>query len=642
MRIALLLVAVVGVAQTGYRQQFEDWLEGEARKHWDARDRLVAGLSTRAEIEQRQREIRAAALELIGGLPAAKTPLNAKVTGGFSRDGYRVERIVFESQPGFRVTANLYLPTVGKGPYPAVLGVAGHSANGKASATYQKAFVGFVKRGIAVLAYDPPGQGERLEYFDEATGKSRAGIGVGEHLMAGVSGLLVGQTIARHFVWDGVRAFDYLLTRPEIDAQRIAVAGNSGGGTQAAYLALFEPRLATAVSSCYMTSWRELWVGPGPQDSEQVWPGMISRGLDFGDFALGFAPRPFLITSAIRDYFPIAGARATHKATARLFDVMADGAKMGFFEYDDTHGWSQPRREAATRWLEKVFFGTETDGKEADTETEEESLLYVTGTGQLATSMRSRTVRDLSIEALEELKKKRSTASVSEIRRGVGWVEPQLRPGLKGGGLEVEGGVWIPLEVMGKVRGKGTVVAVGGVEADLKELVGMGYRVVKLSPRGSGPEYPRAGKVGYDLDYQIAARTWLLGRNLLEMQAEDIVSAVRWAEGGEPVVVYACGRFGPAGMLAAVMEPKVVKVLVEGSVESLEDIVRWPLHEGLDNVVAPRVLAWFDLADLRRLLGKGRVMEVGPVNPSGVALRGLGRRLRGEGWGIAKTVGGFL
>ncbi len=145
------------------RGQFEAWLTKDAERHWARREAVIQGLSTAAEIRERQGYVRRTMLELIGGLPTEKTPLNARVTGSFARDGYRVENAIFESQPGFQVTANLYLPTVGRGPFPAILGVAGHSVNGKASATYQAAFIGFVRQGFAVRAFDPPGQGERLE-----------------------------------------------------------------------------------------------------------------------------------------------------------------------------------------------------------------------------------------------------------------------------------------------------------------------------------------------------------------------------------------------------------------------------------------------------------------------------------------------
>jgi hypothetical protein len=98
--------------------------------------------------------------------------------------------------------------------------------------------------------------------------------------------------------------------------------------------------------------------------------------LDFGDFALALAPRPFLMTTAIQDFFPIAGARATYKQNQRLFDLLGGGEKAGYFEYDDTHGWSQPRREAAYRFLSNWMQGTESAGKEPACELGQDALRH--------------------------------------------------------------------------------------------------------------------------------------------------------------------------------------------------------------------------------------------------------------------------
>jgi cephalosporin-C deacetylase-like acetyl esterase len=547
-----------------------------------------------------------------------------------------------------------------------VLGVAGHSTNGKASATYQKAFIGFVKKGIAVLAYDPPGQGERLEYLDTATGKSRAGIGVGEHLMAGVPSLLTGQSIARHFVWDGIRAFDYLLTRPEIDPRRIGVAGNSGGGTQAAYLALFEPRLAAVVSSCYMTGWRQLWTGPGPQDAEQIWPGFLANHLDFSDFALALAPRPFLITSAIRDYFPIDGARATFRQLQRLFDLQGKASQIGMFEYDDTHGWSQPRREAATRWFEKYFFDRESPGREDAIETEEESQLYATPTGQLATSLGSQTTQGLASAHARQLALSRPPATASSIRAAIRFEEPasvpvfkvlsrQAGPTLSEELIEltVTGGVPIPARLLTPPQARAQVLLVGaaekGIDADTQELLSSGHAVLILHPRGSGPSYPDSGSSGYDLPYQVAARTWLIGKNLLAMQTEDLVAGLRLLRDRDrqkPVSIFARGRFGLVGLLAAALDSQVQNVILEGSLLSWQALLDAPTQKGFDHLIAPGLLQVFDTPDLLKLLGQRRVFWINPLRPEGALVRQrLPEReiiLRGEMWPLSRTLPQFF
>ena len=177
---------------------------------------------------------------------SAKTPLNAKITGGFTRDGYRVEHLVFESQPKFYVTANVYVPTNAQPPFPAVLGVAGHSATGKAIDTYQHAWIGMVKRGFFVLAFDPPGQGERSEYFDPALGKSSVGIGVSEHNMAGTQPCSPARRLhAMRYGTAFARSTTCSRAKTWIRSE-LRVAGNSGGGTQSAYLAVLEPRLAAS------------------------------------------------------------------------------------------------------------------------------------------------------------------------------------------------------------------------------------------------------------------------------------------------------------------------------------------------------------------------------------------------------------
>jgi hypothetical protein len=161
-------------------EMVNEHLGKRARDLLGRREALVSGLDSREGIEARQRDIRERFIESLGGFPD-RTPLNARLTGTLERDDYRVDMVVYESLPGFHVTANLYVPKGGSPPYPAVLGVAGHTANGKASSTYQHVWISLAKKGFVVLAIDPPGQGERSLYFDPELGRSRVGIGTREH-----------------------------------------------------------------------------------------------------------------------------------------------------------------------------------------------------------------------------------------------------------------------------------------------------------------------------------------------------------------------------------------------------------------------------------------------------------------------------
>ncbi len=652
-RFILLLLAAVSIGTAAdtsvlpageLREELARYLTAEAEKHWTARSAKVAALRSPAQVEERQQYIRRWLLDAIGGFPQ-KTPLNPKITGGFTRDGYRVEHLVFESQPKFCVTANVYVPTNAQPPFPAVLGVAGHSASGKAIDTYQHAWIGMVKRGFVVLAFDPPGQGERSEYFDPALGKSSVGIGVSEHNMAGAQSLLTGATFARYETWDGIRAFDYLLTRNDVDPKRIGVAGNSGGGTQSAYLAVLEPRLAASVISCYMTDWAKLWKKPGPQDAEQNFPAFLSAGLNFGDFMIAFAPKPITMLTGIRDYFPIDGARDTYAEVKRVFEVLDAPGRAGYFEYDDEHGWHKPRREATYRWLTKFLQGKDDDGTEPPIQPEPEKNLNVTPTGQVSTSFGGETVRSLNLQLAEQLFAGRSVARISDPRKLRAVIARRLNvPGRAGVPhatvlrpdailIETEPGIRIPaLLHVPSIPGKHPAtlyVNSAGKGADpkaIEELTRSGHVVLSIDPRGWGESAP-------DKDSgmrQLAQRAMLIGKPLAGMQVYDVLRAFDYLVSRPDVnalqvSVKGVGNGGVLALYAGALEPAIAAVASEDAVASYMAIVRAKTHSGLIDIVVPGVLKDFDLPDVAGLIaprplqiaspraGNGAMLELGAV-----------------------------
>ncbi len=602
----LALALAAGLAAEPVEKQ----LNALAAEAFARRIKAIDGLG-REQLAARQRDVRAKILASIGGLPAEKPALNVRVTGGFTRDGYRVENVIFDSLPGFPVTANVYVPLAGKAPYPAVLGVAGHSVNGKASATYQHAWIGFVRRGYVVLAFDPPGQGERSANFDEHTGTSRIGIGVAEHIMEGTQCLLTGHAFARYEIWDGIRGVDYLVSRQDVDASRIAAAGNSGGGTQAAYLAVLEPRLAAIVSSCYMTSWEELWKGPGAQDAEQIMPGFLAKGLDFPDFALAAAPRPFLMTTAIRDFFPIAGARKTYDQIKGFYRTMDIEPKAGYFEFDDTHGWSKPRREAAYRWLAKWLQGREDSGEEGETRTEPEELLYATATGQVATGMKAETVQSLNAREAERLYAARKGPSPDTVRR--------------------------LLRIETTASAAGTPVSLYLNSAD-DSPAPEGFQTIDVHKERGGP--------GYTGSYKLASSALLLGKTLPGLYVSSILSAVTGK-----ARIYAKGHAAVYALYAAYLDPRIEAVALEQMPVSYLAIARAKFARNLMDVVVPGALKEFDLPDLAAAIAPRRVFLVDARHPNGTPmLTSEVRKIypkshtapKPEGWTFAEVYKEFL
>ncbi|MEZ5400296.1 MAG: acetylxylan esterase [Bryobacteraceae bacterium] len=587
-----------------------------AESHWAARKAEIAALRTPAQIAARQQRVRDAMLRSIGGWPA-RTPLLPKVTGTLHRQGYRIEKLTYESLPGFRVTANFYIPN-GAGPFPAVLGVAGHSNEGKAAEIYQRGWIGMVRRGIAVLAYDPPGQGERSEYWDANANRSRVGIGTREHTMAGLQCMLTGTSIARYEIWDGVRGLDYLLTRPEIDPVRIAVAGNSGGGTQSAYLSALEPRLAAAAPSCYITSWEKLWFKPGPQDAEQNFWGFIRDGLDFPDFLTAYAPRPVKMLTAIQDFFPIDGARASYAEASAIFAKLDAREKVGFFEYDDTHGWSKPRREETYRWFEKWLLGREGDGKEAESTAEKPETLNVTATGQLATSGGSETVASLNRKRAEEMYPNRAAARrgadiAALVRKRLVFETPGAVSAKKigdapGGGeqllIATEPGITVEAVLYQRPGAKRTLLV---LDPQTKAPAPEGdSNVCYLMVRGWGASAPpKTTSSGYGASYQTFMRAYLLGRTMAGMQSTDVMAAIRYLEsrGFRSISIHGEGSGEALALYAGLLNPNIVSVHRAGRIPTFLEIARMPDHNGLLELIVPGVLADFDLSDLEKALG---------------------------------------
>ncbi|AWM40091.1 Acetyl xylan esterase (AXE1) [Gemmata obscuriglobus] len=268
----------------------QDWYVEQVRAAESRGNETRAKLATKADAKAFVRGVRAKVAKCFGPFPE-KTPLNARVTGKLERDAYTVEKVTFESRPGFHVTANLYVPHAAKQgkKLPGVVGSCGHSHNGKAEPAYQSFSQGLARMGYVVLIFDPIGQGERSQY-PHVEKPDRPGVGVGEHLLAGNQQFLVGEFFGSWRAWDGIRALDYLLSRPEVDTRHVGITGNSGGGTMSTWLCGLEPQWTMAAPACFVTTFRRNLENELPADTEQCPPHALALGLDHADFLACMAP----------------------------------------------------------------------------------------------------------------------------------------------------------------------------------------------------------------------------------------------------------------------------------------------------------------------------------------------------------------
>jgi len=386
------------------------------------RQERFARVRTEADLVALQDELRRKALALIGGLPAEKSPLNARVTGTIRMDGYRIEKLVFESLPGIHVTALVYVPEGPVGKKPAVLVACGHSAVGKAYPGYQEIAARLVRRGYVVLCWDPAGQGERSQFWDEARGRSRYNLVCGEHAVLGNFATIAGTSLVRYMVWDGVRAVDYLLTRDDVDGARIAITGTSGGGFQSLWIGALDARIAVVLPSCFPTALpmrmaNRIFEDPD-SDPEQDPPGLVSEGIDHPGLLLLAYPRPLHVSAAVLDFFPIEGTRQAMREVAAFYRRFGHGDRIALSQGYHKHQYSAENQAKAFAFLDRAF-GRPVPAGLGDAKALPPEALWCTPSGQVREDLGGRSLMEVM---RDEARARRSPPrAIGELYRGPGY-----------------------------------------------------------------------------------------------------------------------------------------------------------------------------------------------------------------------------
>jgi len=453
-------------------------------------------IKSRADCKIWQTERRAFFLRQIGGLPD-RTPLNPKIVGVLKGDGYRVEKVLFESRRGHHVTANLYLPAA-QGPYPGVLIPCGHSHTGKAAGGYQRMSILLARNGMAALCYDPIGQGERYQSLDfEHDHETFASVSypletphprvrflcTTEHTLMGVGCILLGTNTAQYRIWDGMRAIDYLQSRDDILADKIGCAGNSGGGTLTAYLMALDDRIVAAAPACYLTTFRRLIESKGAQDAEQNIFGQIAYGMDEPDYVMMRAPKPTLICASTRDVtFDIGGTWDLFRQSKRFYARLGFPERVELNEADVPHGMYLQHREAIARWMHRWLLGRDKAIREVDPQTLPDPIsdkelralsegdwtkeeLYCTPDGQVLLMKGERSVFEINAEIEHTLRVERKVAwdkLNTEQRRQL------VRKSIHGGGFQP-----LPARTADSTAAGSPHKSVGIIQRD-------GYRIKKI------------------------------------------------------------------------------------------------------------------------------------------------------------------
>ncbi len=565
------------------------------------------------------------------------------------------ENIIYESLPGFYVTASLFIPDKVKKPAPAILFCSGHSTAVYRLESYQLPLLNLVKKGFIVLAIDPIGQGERLQYFDPAKGESVIGSSTKEHSYPSVQVFLIAKSVARYFLWDGIRGIDYLVSRKEVDPARIGVHGLSGGGTQTAYISAMDERVAASAPAGYITSYRRLMESIGVQDGEQNLYHETSSGIDHADFIEVRAPKPTLIMATTRDFFSIQGSRETFSELKRVYAVFGKPDNIEITEDDYGHGYTKKNREAMYAFFQKHL---RQPGSPFEEEVEfcAPQELQKTTTGQLSTSLGGETVFSLNRKEAEELVNRLQDSRakspdglagvVNSAKMHSGFMEPAVVQDPVFAGrfqrenyvvekyfVKGEGNYVIPYLLMIPDRpnskaliylhpsGKSAEASEGG---EIEWFVKNGFTVLAPDLIGTGEMGPGTFKgdaVIGGISYNMWYTSIIIGRSIAGIRAGDVIRLrmlLQKKSGINEIYGLARKEMAPVMLYASAFDANISRIALIEPYSSYRSVVmnRYYYPGFVQNLV-PGALTAYDLPDLAASLAPRKLIMAGTTDGNG-------------------------
>jgi cephalosporin-C deacetylase-like acetyl esterase len=592
---------------------------------WDARR---AAITTPAAFQNRIRFIQARVREMLGPLGPA-TPLQAEVTRTTQRDGYRIENLLYQSAPNLWVPANLYLPS-GPGPHPAVLSPCGHYEISRHHPDYQRAYILLARAGFVVLAYDPTGQGERRQYWDPVTKTQQDKLrSVDEHSLSGHLLLLLGQSLTGYLVRDGMRGIDYLLTRPEVDPQRIACAGHSGGGTMTMFLAQVEPRLRCVVINEGGTFHRwPMHLQPGAKvpiaDAEQnLFPAAI-HGIDSCDLHSAIAPKPLL--ALIENYSPAFLETAAH--IRQRCELMGAAANFETAEAQAPHAWTQKLRLATADFLSRHLLQKPGPSDEPPATPEPPDVLNVTPSGSLKHEQRGLTLFQF-IQREVPKPQPVTAAALRQLLRlpALPKSEPRRTHDETIAGVRIE---TYDLPIDSSLTFKATAYYPANPSAEPPtvlisdqphtanpDLARQGRRILAVDVRGlTGPPAPNFSHL-FAPEAAHAYLAWYLNQDLCGLRVADTLQAVASARlifKTKNVVLESRGLAGIWALCAAALDPTISATTCHSPLLSYAILTRADRHYVPASYLVRGLLQQADLPEIAALIAPRLLTLTAPVD----------------------------
>ncbi|MGB9683157.1 MAG: alpha/beta hydrolase family protein, partial [bacterium] len=602
--------------------------------------------------EKRREKIRDYFITAIGGLDIEKTDLNPMYTGVIEKDSYIIKKVIYQSLPKFYVTANLYMPKDIDKKLPAILFACGHWEWAKSCPEYQKVCIELVNNGFIVLAVDPVGQGERMQYYDKELKRTIIRWGTIEHSYAGLQCTLAGANIARYFIWDLIRAIDFLEVLPEVDSTRLGLTGNSGGGTQSSYMMLLEPRIKVAVPCTYITSREEYMKTGQAHDSEQNIFKAIVMGLNYDDFISCFAPKPVMIGSVDSDFFCIEGTINSYERAKKMYRLYGKEENIKLYIAKGTHSYNDELRREAVKWFVRYLKGEETSNIAESINIERKEVLKCTNYGQVLAEFDS--AKDISSLNYEYYKKNCKRISGKEkIREKLIEIlnlpqdDKPLYPRVIEEGsfnflnstLNYKKVFMFPekdiatagIYIEGENRKKCTIILFDEGTNDIQKESDLVRRflaegdVFVFDPRGIGAVKcrdinPYGFYEYYGTEYKLNFDLMMLGTSLTALRVFDILRAIEYVKGTNPNINIAIAGKGIStiyALFASVINKEIEEVYLEDLLYSYEDIIFSKYYKYDPRLEIYGIAKYFDIEDLILSIGDKKVMIVNPRDARG-------------------------
>lgn len=629
------------------RNVFPDYVKSHIDTLRVKRQQELAGLKNPDEWRERQLETRKKLPMFFGEFPE-KTPLNAKIVDKLERKGYTIEKIIFESQPKYYVTANLYVPKGRKFPLPGVVFPTGHSNDAKARDYYHMSGLGLVLKGYVVLIFDPMGQGERSEYFDANTKKPLVQKCVDQHHYVGRPAFLVDWSLSGLRTWDCIRAVDYLVSRAEVDENKLAAVGCSGGGQMAMLITAVDERIKVCAAS---------HPGGSMEQSYLLGQGLIDREI----FSL-IPPRPLRIIVGDES-----GEEPGHRKKLEDIRLFYDGLKADKQCSDidivpGVHSMSRANRESAYEWLNK-WFDKEAEGKkESVLEPETIEALWCTESGNTIISLGGETGQTLNAKrAVSIYKRDNDLVKLKKrVTARIGLILPQYGKGEKAESIttvfhdgisikkltyESERGIVIPallikpqkiksdspVYIFASDKGKPQIFNASALPFMLAKN---GSVVLAIDVRGIGETSPTLPLdlnkyTGYTpLRWKhdvLAIQSAGFGCTTLGMRTMDVIRGIDFLYSdselrGREIIIIGEGLGGLWGVLASIYDPRVDGIVSVGTLPSYKLLITNQYYNVRGYFWVPGALRDFDIPDLVRLASPKPQIWINPVDELGKTL----------------------